>query len=422
MGYCETLCQLWGVSFAIARLRRADEPVEAAWDYAGSGYINAYDELNGICGEDSGCRIHTDEDGREGEHLAGPGCVSESGYSGHRISLAEMKGCRAVQCLVKKDADWMPEDDDQDFEIEGDYFLTGVGDGSPDEAPLEDIAPSRHGISDIILYNMVFVLICISTPKQRANGRSPRRTIPSWVFHSIPHASRYIRKFARFALAESTSRACSIGVKCASSSQPDPCRTLTCHIFQLDCDFKTFFEEFPRESAVRTSSEQFWRHQPGCEYLAANPIDIPGLSQRLKPPIYDAGKKPTFGGNKEPDSNRTPPFTVQDPFSALSAEITSMVLDHLGSKDIANLRLATPVFQQLPTLLFRRLLLEDMPWLFEVKDLEMARIDWYEWYCTWKKGGGDLKGLRNRRRIWRDVEEIVSRITRFRKEGKIGDL
>ncbi|CAD6584366.1 MAG: hypothetical protein ASARMPRED_001748 [Alectoria sarmentosa] len=384
MGYCETLCQLCGVSFAIARLRRADEPVEAAWDYAGSGYINAYDELNGICGEDSGCRIHTNEDGREGEHLAGPGCVSESGYSGHRISLAEMKGCRAVQCLVKKDADWMPEDDDQDFEIEGDYFLTGVGDGSPDEAPLEDIAPSRHGISDIILYNM---------------ADDPELGLP---FH--PTCLEIYKKV------------CEIRIGRIDLEGLFYWR-------QLDCDFKTFFEEFPRESAVRTSSEQFWRHQPGCEYLAANPIDIPGLSQRLKPPVYDVGKKATFGGNKEPDSSRTPPFTVQDPFSALSAEITSMVLDHLGSKDIANLRLATPVFRQLPTLLFRRLLLEDMPWLFEVKDLDMARIDWYEWYCTWKNGGGgDLKGLRNRRRIWRDVEEIVSRITRFRKEGKIGDL
>lgn len=99
-----------------------------------------------------------------------------------------------------------------------------------------------------------------------------------------------------------------------------------------------------------------------------------------------------------------------------------MVLDLLGSKDIANLRLATPVFRQLPTILFRRLFLENMPWLFEVRDLDIARIDWYDWYCTWKNGWGDLKGLRNRRRIWQDVEEIVTRIQRFGKEGKIGDM
>ena len=99
-----------------------------------------------------------------------------------------------------------------------------------------------------------------------------------------------------------------------------------------------------------------------------------------------------------------------------------MILEHLGSKDIANLRLATPVFRQLPTILFRRLFLEDMPWLFEMGDLDVASVDWYEWYCKWKSDWGDLKGLRNRRRIWRDVEEIVSRIEKFRKEGKISPL
>lgn len=99
-----------------------------------------------------------------------------------------------------------------------------------------------------------------------------------------------------------------------------------------------------------------------------------------------------------------------------------MILEHLGSKDIANLRLATPVFRQLPTILFRRLFLEDMPWLYKMKDLDVASVDWYDWYCKWKSDGEDLKGLRNRRRIWRDVEGIVSRIQKFRKEGKISPL
>lgn len=106
MGYCETHCQLCGVSFAIARLRRADEPEEAAWDYAGYDFVDVHDDSDGICGEGSGCTIPDDEDNRVGEHVAGPGCVSESGYSGHRISVVEMKGCRAVQCLIKKDTNF----------------------------------------------------------------------------------------------------------------------------------------------------------------------------------------------------------------------------------------------------------------------------------------------------------------------------
>ena len=167
---------------------------------------------------------------------------------------------------------------------------------------------------------------------------------------------------------------------------------------------------------------------PGCEYLVANPREIPGLSQILEPPEDSIGKKITFSNAKGCDDSqtqghRTSPSTsksIQDPFSQLSAEITSMILDYLGSKDIAKLRLATPVFRQLPTILFRRLLLEDMPWLFEVKDLDVARINWYECYCAFKSGCRDLKGLRNRKRIWRGVEELMRRIQVYRSEGKTG--
>lgn len=169
MGYCEIMCQLCGVSFAIARLRRADEDEEAAWDYWGFDYVHADEKFEGLCGEGSGCTTPGNDD-RHGEHVAGPACVSESGYSGHRISLAEMEGCRAIQCLVKKDTNWIPESDDEDFEIDGDYFLTGVSDGSPDEAQLENIEPVSHGVSSININNMVAFSVCIISTKNRANG------------------------------------------------------------------------------------------------------------------------------------------------------------------------------------------------------------------------------------------------------------
>ena len=162
MGYCETVCQLCGVSFAIARLRRPDEPEEAAWSYYGSEFVDVEDDCNLLCGGEFGCSIHQERP-RNGEHIAGTGCVSEAGYSGHRISVEEMKGCRAVQCLVKKGYDWIPEDDDEDFETEGAFFLTGIGDGSPDESPLEGIKPARHGVDSILISNTVCSLHCIAT-------------------------------------------------------------------------------------------------------------------------------------------------------------------------------------------------------------------------------------------------------------------
>ena len=88
------------------------------------------------------------------QHIADPGCASDDGYSGHRISIEEMKGCKAVQVLVKKGKAWEPEDDDQDFEIESELLLTGVGDGSPDDGPLKDIKPARHGINSTHIANV----------------------------------------------------------------------------------------------------------------------------------------------------------------------------------------------------------------------------------------------------------------------------
>lgn len=104
-----------------------------------------------------------------------------------------------------------------------------------------------------------------------------------------------------------------------------------------------------------------------------------------------------------------------DPFQKLSMEIISMVLEYLSSKDIANLRLATRAVQQLPDILFRRLLLEDMPWMWEAEDLPRGRVHWHKLYCTVKFGWVGLKGIRNRVRIWKDVEEIVSRIEKHRR-------
>jgi len=80
MGYSETICQLCGVSFAIARLRRADEPVEAAWDSQGRNPLEAEDMESG----DECPAI-------DGEHIACIECISTQGYSGHRISVEEMK-------------------------------------------------------------------------------------------------------------------------------------------------------------------------------------------------------------------------------------------------------------------------------------------------------------------------------------------
>ena len=87
-----------------------------------------------------------------------------------------------------------------------------------------------------------------------------------------------------------------------------------------------------------------------------------------------------------------------------------MVTQYCSSKDIANLRLASRAFRQIPIIQFRRFVIEEMPWLWEAVDFPIAETDWYRLYRMVKFCWVDLKGLKNRRRIWKDVEEIVRRI------------
>ena len=44
--------------------------------------------------------------------------------------------------------------------------------------------------------------------------------------------------------------------------------------------------------------------------------------------------------------------------------------------------------------------------MWEVEDVPVGKVDWHKLYCTVKFGWVDLKGLRNRKRIWEDVEEF----------------
>lgn len=190
-----------------------------------------------------------------------------------------------------------------------------------------------------------------------------------------------------------------------------PLQKLT--VVQFD-DVHGFFEELPRELAVTNGQDGMWHHEPGCEYLAANPVKIPGL-----PALYKAAK--TGSASKSifptPEDGKV---SDRDPFAKLLAEIKLMIIDYMPAKDIANLRLCTRAVRQLPNILFRRLLLEEMPWMWEVKDMDVAKLDWHNFYFTVKFCRPDLKGLRNRKWSWKDVEEIIRRMEQLRSRGKIG--
>ena len=76
-----------------------------------------------------------------------------------------------------------------------------------------------------------------------------------------------------------------------------------------------------------------------------------------------------------------------------------MIIDYLPSEDIASLRLTSPAFRQLPIILFRRLLIEDMPWFWEAQEVQVVTRDWYKMYQMVRFRWSHLQGLQNRKRV-----------------------
>ena len=133
-----------------------------------------------------------------------------------------------------------------------------------------------------------------------------------------------------------------------------------------------FWKEFPRHAAVKRGESQWWQHHSGDEFLAANPIFVPSLQNILASAISeDPSFSPQNGAfpdvactglGRKQASRAT---AVSDPFLRLPRELLSCIQDYLPSRSIADLRLVSRAFSQLPISMFHRLICEEMPYMFE---------------------------------------------------------
>lgn len=108
-----------------------------------------------------------------------------------------------------------------------------------------------------------------------------------------------------------------------------------------------------------------------------------------------------------------------DPFSSLPTELALMVLSYLPSPSIASLRLSSRTFRQIPIIVFRSLIQQDFPWLWEIEQMEIKKTHWFMLYQSIRFTLSGLKGIQNRKRIWGEIEEMVRRIEGERREGNI---
>jgi hypothetical protein len=127
---------------------------------------------------------------------------------------------------------------------------------------------------------------------------------------------------------------------------------------------------FSSDPNVKSALQQFWKHRTGDEYVAANPLYIPGLISILESAVVtDSSFSPrssAFAPLPSQPLDQRGEIAKKDPFLTLPQEMREHVVDYLDSKEIAALRLASRAFHDLPMSLWYTLLRREMPCLWEV--------------------------------------------------------
>ncbi|KAM0128657.1 hypothetical protein ACHAO1_008879 [Botrytis cinerea] len=393
-------------------------------------------------------------------HLSGPKCSGGKAYNGNFITAQEMRGCTTAQCLVYKDENWSPSPDDESFELEGGVFLSGLGDQVPsrDMGDVE-LTPVRHGLDNHVAADTVIWEL-------PPNTREVAMPFHPTCLEVYKHASRL------------------------SFNQTSIQDLMKWRDEESSYEYTT---QFPHDRVVSDCSEQWWNHIFGTEWLAANPVFIPALpsivySAKSTNPHFSLSSPAFPVHSPKPRPQRSRRNHSPDPFLNLSQELQDEIVSYLPSKDVASVRLASRAFTQLSQMFFYKLVISEMPWLWEIYDstppsfwttisaadlksreerrkehneqlmalrphifeemrefydewkaaepvfdesiegalktgfedgIDTKNLDWYQLYLGITRGfkEGRLKGLQNRKRIWKDVEEIIRRIKKYKEIG-----
>ncbi|KAH7026425.1 uncharacterized protein B0I36DRAFT_365991 [Microdochium trichocladiopsis] len=326
------------------------------------------------------------------EHIAGPDCAHDEGYHGDRISVDEMLHSRTAQFLAAKQlvdtygSTWEPADDDLDFEKGSNCFLTGFATRPPTTYDGTWLLPIRHGVDYI----------------NGDNYADFEMQLPEFGLPFHPACFELYRQASRNTLDGRVELDGLLDFYARASSEPQ--------------SFPLVWNE-----DARNSFWQGWTCHVGTEYLVANPVYVPQLASIITAATVVASERPDFSIRDSPFAYRAGNEAVTaagDLFLKLPAEIVQGIVDLLGSKDIASLRLASQAFQQLPISLWYRLVREELPFLYEAWSDDVQPYPWASRLALDHQAFAEAKAERladrdhRRRVIQEDMPEIMDELLR----------
>ncbi|KAM0465751.1 hypothetical protein ACHAPV_001808 [Trichoderma viride] len=321
-----------------------------------------YDEHGAVKDEDmeSDRHIMALPAARKYEHIAGPGCLNTRGFHGDMISVEEMMDCQTVQGIFRKPEDWTPRQDDMDFErTSTHYALTGLSDFMPASGAGLRCAPHR-GEAD------------------QCDATNDSDVWCMWTSRILPFHPTCFELLIRISKLRMGQVRLDPLVRLESNSRND-----------------VFGERHPDVRDAK-SDGWHWICMPGSEYLVANPVFVPGLKDIFEASMsngegFNVRHSPFQDGVSE---NGDVGHEAQDPFLMLPAELRQAVVWNLGSKEIASLRLASRAFYHLPISLWHRLMVREMPWIYEAWCEDPTP---YHWAMA---NASDLKQMREQREAY----------------------
>ncbi|KAJ5125081.1 uncharacterized protein N7515_008906 [Penicillium bovifimosum] len=375
-----------------------------------------------------------------------------SGYSLDAISPEQAKGCRTAQFLVHKSTATQPWQSDalhESWEVKGDWFLSGICDGIPSrDVDIPRVWPARNGMEDIEADNEL--------PSYREGGpNGVAMPFHPWCFDIFCRQSKV--QFQEINVS---------GLMMWRNSELD---------WDVFRSFPRT-EEVNRAREQWWNHEDGSEHLvanplfvPGLPALLRDAVREHIVSD-------STSSHEVMKSSQVMKSCYTSRHTGKsDPFYYLPWEIRLLVIDYLCSDSINNLSRASLAFANLPNSVWHKLVRKEMPWLWEaweesecmhttllwskVSTAEMrsnlresshyaqvlmecsysredaqeaavrrfplplaepdevklprANTDWHRVFTQIRLNWENLKGLQNRQRIWRDVEEVVRRIRKL---------
>ncbi|RKK74628.1 hypothetical protein BFJ69_g8344 [Fusarium oxysporum] len=443
----EIPCMICGVSFHISRHRTAGEPPSAAWCSPASDGVGVYPGSQNCV--QPGCNSVPRDgpgpgtsfisirnlDSSRSEHISGPNCRSISAYHGSRISVEAMRECNTYQCLLPRDESWEPQESElEDFEKQSRYVLSGLsGTMEFNGRGYAQVFPARNNVHypatdynhiDGGLTGMSFHPTCFEVFKRASIYRygfvnvkalvswgqiitAPTLRLPEhaavkrarqmhWMHHAGDEflATNPCLIPGLQDILDSVQNVCNPDDICSDAASPSPNSTDMFSKFPQEIKLEILLQLDSWDIANLRLSSRTFRHLPQSLFYH--------LTLRELPWLYEAWTSlplSFFVTTTAAEQQR-----IGQGLAEINEEILARREDDNGSEEDA---------AEIKRLVSLAAKLEERQkqgyTTTPVRMLDRKNTNWTQLRGELTRRWGELPGLRNRRRIWNNCQEIMGR-------------